>query len=294
MAELSHVYGDFADPEAVGVTPFDIGEINKTMAGLAWQDQGEPDGSDAGQQRNYPVPLAELLGVVQAGAGKRELRQLIGRARLDQPVLVDIATASQMVRPYSWLLNHVGDDGTKLTAADHLPPAHVEAAMTELGLGEEWIGKGNRENQTLPVLHLRESASAMGLLRKRHGTLLLSSPARKLRGDPVALWWHLAKRMPPTSRDTCEAQAGLILLLALAAETADDPDVITARLLGMIGWVNADGTELTELGANHASWDTKTVLRRVGALSDDGPRRSVVTPTAEGVAFARAALRTWH
>ena len=69
--------------------------------------------------------------------------------------------------------------------------------------------------------------------------------------------------------------------------------MITARLLGAVGWVNADGTELTELGANHASWDTKTALRRLGALTDDGPWRSAVTPTAEGVAFARAALRTW-
>ena len=170
MAEFSHVYGEFAaDPEAVRATPFDIGEINKTMAGLGWQDQDERDGSDAGQQRNYPAPLAELVGAVRAEAGKRELRQLIGKARLDQPVLVDTATASQMVRPYNWLLNRVGDDGIKLTAAGDLPPAHVEAAMTELGLGEEWIGKGNRENQTLPVLHLRESAAAMGLLRKRHG-----------------------------------------------------------------------------------------------------------------------------
>jgi hypothetical protein len=132
----------------------------------------------------------------------------------------------------------------------------------------------------------------MGLLRKRHGTLLLTSHARKLRGDPVALWWHLAERMPPTSRDACETQAGLILLLALAAE-ADDPNVITARLLGAIGWVNGDGTELTELGANNASWDTKAVLRRLGALTDGGSWRSAVRLTAEGMAFVRAALRTW-
>ena len=165
--------------------------------------------------------------------------------------------------------------------------------MTELGLGEEWIGKGNRENQTLPVLHLRESAAAMGLLRKRNGTLLLTSRARKLRGDPVALWWHLAKRIPPKSPDPCETQAGLILLLALAAEATEDSDVITARLLGAIGWVNEDGTELTELAAGQASWDTKTVLRRLGALTDDGPWRSARRPTAEGVAFARAALRNW-
>jgi hypothetical protein len=60
--------------------------------------------------------------------------------------------------------------------------------MTDFGLGEEWIGKGNRENQTLPVLHLRESAASMGLLRKRQGMLLLTSRARMLRTDPAALW----------------------------------------------------------------------------------------------------------
>ena len=293
VAEFSRVYGEFADPEAMRVTRFDIGEINETLAGLARQGQGDPDDSKAGQQRNYPTPLDELVRAARTTGGKRELRQLIGKARLDQPVLVGVATASRMVRPYAWLLDHVGDDGIKLTGAGYLPPAHVEAAMTDLGLGEEWIGKGNRENQTLPVLHLRESAAAMGLLRKRHGTLLLTSHARKLRGDPVALWWHLAKRMPPTSRDPCESQAGVILLLALAAEAAEDPDVITARLLGAIGWVKGDGTELTELAAGHASWDTKTVLRRLGALTDDGTWRSAVRPTAEGMAFARAALRNW-
>jgi hypothetical protein len=33
------------------------------------------------------------------------------------------------------------------------------------------MGKGNRELQALPVLHLRESATKMGLLRKQHGML---------------------------------------------------------------------------------------------------------------------------
>jgi hypothetical protein len=292
VAEFSRVYGEFAGPEAMRVTLFDIGEINKALTGHTLHSQGEPDDSNTGEQRNYPAPLDELVCAVRTAAGKRELRQLIGKACLDQSVLVDTTTASLMVGPYTWLLDRVGDDGIKLTGAGYLPPAHVEAAITELSMGKEWIGKGNRENQTLPVLHLRESATAMGLLRKRHGTLLLTSHARKLRGDPVALWWHLAERMPPTSRDACETQAGLILLLALAAE-ADDPNVITARLLGAIGWVNGDGTELTELGANNASWDTKAVLRRLGALTDGGSWRSAVRLTAEGMAFVRAALRTW-
>ncbi len=293
VAELARFYGEFADPEVMRMTAFDIDEVNEALAGLALQGQGDADDSNIGLQRDYPQPLNELVRAAETTTGKRELRQLIGKGRLDQPVLIGAVTASRMVRPYTWLLDRIGDHGIKLTGAGYLPPAHVEAAMTELGLGEEWIGKGNRENQTLPVLHLRESAASMGLLRKRGGTLLLTSRARKLRGDPVALWWHLAERMPPKSADPCETQAGLILLLVLAAEAAEHPDVIIARLLGEIGWVNEDGTELTELAAGQAAWDTKTVLRRLGALTDDSPWRSAVRPTAEGVAFARAALHNW-
>lgn len=97
----------------------------------------------------------------------------------------------------------------------------------------------------------------------------------------------------PKSPDPCETRAGLILLLALAAEAAEDQHLITTRPLGAIGWVNGDGTQLTELAAGHAAWDTRTVLRRLGALTDDGPWRSAVKPTADGVAFARAALGNW-
>jgi len=62
--------------------------------------------------------------------------------------------------------------------------------VAELGLGEEWIGKGNLEVQTGPVLHLRETATKMGLLRKHGGMLLVTSRGRALRGDPARLWWH--------------------------------------------------------------------------------------------------------
>jgi hypothetical protein len=285
VAEFDRFYGEFADPESMRTTPFDIDEINKALADLL---PVEPD-----QAGSYPGPLDELIHAVRSTAGKRELLQLISKARLDQPVLVDAETAARMVHPYTWLLNRVGDDGINLTGAGYLPPVHVEAAMTELSLGDEWIGKGNRENQTLPVLHLRESAANMGLLRKRRGMLLLTRRARELRADPLALWWHLAERMPPKSPDPCERQAGLILLAALAAEAPGDPDVITARLLSAIGWLNGDGTELTELTAGHASWDTRTVLRRLSALADDGRLRPAAKPTADGVIFARAALRSW-
>ena len=195
-----------------------------------------------------------------------------------------------MVYPYTWLLDRVGDEGIKLTSAGYLPPAHVEAAVAELGLGDDWIGKGNRENQTLPVLHLRESAMAMGLLRKRNGMLLLTPRGRTVRADPSALWQHLAQRMPVPSRDKCEAQAGLILLTVIAAQAKGDPDVTTARLLSAIGWVNGNGTELDRLAASQACWDTKTALRRLGAHAGDWRSEA---PRAEGDTFTRAALQDW-
>jgi pRiA4b ORF-3-like protein len=293
VAEFSDIYGESAGLEGMRPTPFDIGEINETLAGLTWLDGDDRADGGAGQERDFPGPLNDLIRDVRTAAGKKELRQLISDARLDQPVLVDAATATRMVRPYTWLLDQVGDDGIKLTGAGYLPPVHVEAAVTDLGLGNEWIGKGNRENQTLPVLDLRESATSMGLLRKRHGMLLLTSRARALRTDPVALWWHLAERMPPKSPDRCENQAGLILLAALAAQAAGDPDMIVARLLSAIGWACGDGTELTERAAGHASWNTMAVLRRLGTLTDDGPRYPATKLTRDGMTFTRAALCSW-
>ena len=76
-------------------------------------------------------------------------------------------------------------EGIKLTGAGYLPPVHVEAAVAALDLGKEWIGKGNREVQTVPVLHLRETATKMGLLRKNRGLLMVTSRGRALRNNPA-------------------------------------------------------------------------------------------------------------
>jgi hypothetical protein len=66
-----------------------------------------------------------------------------------------------------------------------------------------------------------------------------------------------------------------------------------ARFLGAVGWVSRDGTPLTGSMAAYAAWDTKTLLRRLGAFADDGRAYGAERPTADGVVFARAALRTW-
>jgi hypothetical protein len=239
-----------------------------------------------------PRPLADLLDAVRTAAGKRRLRRLIATA-LGAPVLVEVESAAAAVRPYRWLIDRVGADGITLTAAGYLPPIHVAAASTELDLPDAWIGKGNREDLTIPVLHLRESAQRMGLLRKHRGRLLATARGKAVCADPVALWRHLAERMPASSNDRCERQAGLLYLLAVAAEDAD-PDGVVVDLLGAIGWMNGDGTPLSRSTASRAAWDTKDVLQRLRMLECGlraVDRRERVTPGA--VAFARAAVQSW-
>lgn len=278
-AEIARVHGSDLDLEALAPTPFALDEINDLLAGLPAQSTG-----------SLPEPVAELVHAVRDTQVQKRLRSLLDDAAPD-PV-VDPDTATRMVRPYRWLLDRVGDDGITLTGAGYLPPAHVEATVAELGMADEWIGKHNREAQTPPVLHLRESAQQMGLLRKHRGKLLLTTRGRRLRTDPVALWWHIAERAPLASRDECETQAGLILLIAVAAGVTDGVDDVIARTLNAIGWTRDDGVPLTGYDAGLAAWDTRSFLRRLDALTS-GRRRADERPTPHGVAFARAALRTW-
>ncbi|MGI8696821.1 MAG: plasmid pRiA4b ORF-3 family protein [Mycobacteriales bacterium] len=281
IAELARVFGDDIDPAAYCPTAFDVDEVNGVLAELG------------NQASDLPAALAELVDAVRSEAGRRALRRLIGLAELGEPVLVDAEIADRMVAPYTWLLDRVGDVGIKLTGAGYLPPSHVEAAVTELGLAPEWIGKGNREIQTMPVMSLRESAQKMGLLRKHRGSLDLTVRGRRVHADPVALWWQLAGRLPMASTDRCETQAGLILLVLVAAGATDDLDSTIAGFLGEIGWMGSDGTPLTGSMASYAAWDTKAVLRRLGGLADPTRASSSERVTADGAVFARAALRTW-
>ncbi len=95
-----------------------------------------------------------------------------------------------------WLLNRAGGGGIKLTAAGYLPPAVVSAAMDELGWRDHWIGACNREDLTVPVLDLRETAQQLKLLRKYRGHLLLTRKGAALRNDRQGLHSYLAQMLP--------------------------------------------------------------------------------------------------
>jgi hypothetical protein len=283
VAELRQMYGDDLHFEAFRITPFDEAGVNDAIAALRLR----------GEQYEGPVPepVEELAAAVRTTPLRRQLRRLIGAA-LQEPAEPDAATAARMVAPYAWLVNRVGP-GITLTGAGYLPPAHVAAAVTELDLAAEWPGAGNRESQVRPVLDLRESATRMGLLRKSRGQLLVTSRGRALAADPLALWWHLAERMPLRSADAGERQAGLLLLVAVTARSADDLDETVARFLRDIGWASSDGTPLSSGLAGRAASGTKGVLRRLGGVRAERASFWAERPTADGALFARAALQTW-
>jgi hypothetical protein len=238
-----------------------------------------------------PAPVSRLICAVRTPTALRQMQRLVTDAELDQTVQLDAPASARMVRPYSWLLDRTGTDGIRLTDAGHLPPAEVSAAVGELGLTT--CGPGRRESQVEPVRQLRESAQATGLLRKKSGHLLLTARGAGLRSDPAALWWHLAERMPLRTAGPGGFQPGLIMLVCVAAGATGTLNATIAGMLTAIGWMNTDGGALTGGQAAEAADSTRAVLGRLGVLpGGPGPGGSP-WPTPEGVAFARAALRTW-
>jgi hypothetical protein len=242
-----------------------------------------------------PAQVIELVDAFPNPVTQIEFLYLLATAGILEPVLIDAETAARMVRPYQWFLDRVGTDGIKLTSAGYLPPADVEAVSAELHLADEWIGKHNREAQTLPVLDFRESVMRLGLLRKYRGALVATPAARKPRDNPVALWWHLAEHLPPPKLTRPETHASLLLLSAVAAgpEAVPDPLEYAATMMREAGWQHSDGTPLDKWDARTAADDTHIALIRLGALVQVRHGLDPEQPTRDGALFARAALRTW-
>jgi hypothetical protein len=283
--EFAEMFGDEVDPAGFETTPFDIDEINAALKRL-----GPNPAIDVA---SLPVPLGDLLRAVRSTEGLRTLRQLIAAADLASPIRIDPEVARRMVRPYAWLLERVGTSGIKLTSAGYLPPVHVVAAFTELGLADEWIGQGNREADTWPVLQLRESAQKLGLLRKYRGQLLSTARGRALRDDPVGLWWQLAERMPVSAADPFASQAALLYLTAIAGNAAEDLDTTVTSIIGSLGWRLSDGTQPVAWDVSGAGRETWDVLWRIGAIAGGRFAPGSQAPSTEGVLFARASLSTW-
>lgn len=216
------------------------------------------------------------------------LLPLLAEARPDDPVEVYPETARRMVHPYAWLLEHVGRDGIRLTESGYLPPSSVSAAAAEFDLPSAWSRTTTREDLALPILALRETAQRMGLLRRRLGALRRSVPASEALADPVALWRLIARNMPVRSRKEHQNQAGMLLVLAVAADSMSMYRDVVAGLVAL-GWsVRGKPSVTTEMAAD-LCLDTADVLRWTGAIHGND-LLGTLRPTPEGVLLARAAL----
>lgn len=233
--------------------------------------------------------MDELAGeVVERLRLARSLAWLraIDAAELDSPAETE-PNADAVVAPYSWLLERVGN-GVKLTQAGYLPPAMVMAAMTDLGWSDDWCGKNNREDLTLPVLELRGSAQRFGLVRKYRGQLLQTKIGRTLTDDPTELWWHLASALPD-ARSEPQRHAGVLYLITVAAGLTEN-DAMLAEGMNLLGWTER-GTHqrLSPNAAFGAARDTWAVFRRLGLVpSTRWIKEADPTPAARRL--ARAAL----
>jgi hypothetical protein len=285
LAEVASWWGREVAPDELGLVPFDPVAIRDRLQALDLD--GRP-----------PVPacvgekLAALLLRARDPATERRLRTLAAAA--DGEVEVDAAVAERMVRPLRVLLDAIGD-GVKLTAAGYLPPAVVQAIFDELDLGDEWIGKGNREDLTVPVLELREAAQRLKLVRRYKGRLVPTSRGKNLAQDPVGLWWHVAESLPLGGRGETDAawQAGVLLLALMASGATGNAGVTVAELLTGLGWAVGDREPIDRRTAIGLIADDVRLLYRVGAF-ERGGRGWPGTVTPDGVVLARASLTPPH
>ena len=151
-----------------------------------------------------------------------------------------------VVRPVHWFLSQVPADGLELTKDGYLKPAFVKETFHALGLDDRWIGKANREVQTLPVLHLREQLQAWKLLRKSKGRLLLSPAGRKMHDGGRPLWDHLADAVGNPPEEAAVVVNGLVVRWLLDGSTPrwDERQRIIADTLNVEGFRTKAGAPI--------------------------------------------------
>jgi hypothetical protein len=183
-----------------------------------------------------------------------------------------------------------------MTSAGYLPAASVAALRAELDPEARWPGVSRREIDFGPLLRLRECVTSLGLLRKSAGRLTLTANGKRLRDDPLALWRHIASRLP-VERSESGSDIGLLLLLLVAAgEAASRLKLMfeLEMLAQMIGWEFDDPTGGHSLNAYASINRTADVLDWIGrgSLIVSDPRVGFGDPAAKKL--ARAALGCWE
>ncbi|MRH92091.1 hypothetical protein GFY24_32420 [Nocardia sp. SYP-A9097] len=212
---------------ACGPRTLDVEAVNLELSSYGY---GVADRSPV-DTFTLPNSLAWILGNGFT-RGFRQLRHLMGQAMLDVPVTVDAQFAADAMRPYLRLLEHIGVDGVELTTAGALPRHMVAALFTELDMSERWA----RQEVPAPIAELRHTAARFDLIERDGSRLVLSDLGLRLLADPVALWWHIAERLPRGSTH----EVAVVYVLAAATDT-DDPALTAAGILDDVHGPLGDG-----------------------------------------------------
>lgn len=206
------------------------------------------------------------------------------RAQRLQPPVTDLSTSEKAValNAYSFFLDRVGSEGLQLTSAGYLKPADAEAISAVLPTLHGWIGKKNRETQTIPLLNFRESMRELGLVRKFKGKLVLTPAGRSMLGNPEKLWIHIVSRLV-SDKSHYETEASLLLLICLATTSDQAIDFgEIASALHSLGW-RQDGGQPDKYAPYHLL--ASNVAANVNAESRVRISDFVTSPAATALAL---------
>ncbi len=220
------------------------------------------------------------------------LSPLLGR--LLEPVDPGMAApARALLRPLDWLLTEVGD-GLPLTAAGYLPPRTVARALDVMSWREELLGPAGREVDAYPVLVLRETATRLGLVRRRGGRLVATPSGRTALADGRALWMEVASALigpePSAVADVWE----IVLAVLEPGDTVPEVDVrqLVQSVVTESGWRFAARREPSEADTSPLFFSVLRELRWLELIQESGALldRQLQARPGAGDLF-RAALR---
>ncbi|MBI4941587.1 MAG: hypothetical protein HY830_12645 [Actinobacteria bacterium] len=204
------------------------------------------------------------------------------------------APARSLLRPMDWLLTEIHEDGLPLTAAGYLPPRTVARALDELGWRDEIVGPASREVDAYPVLVLRESATRLGLVRRRSGRLVRTQSGRAAVADGRTLWLEVAAGLVGPEDSALATAWEVVLAVLEPGDSVPEQDVraLVQSVVAESGWrlagrrdpVGVDTAPLFFAVLRELRW--LELVEESGALLD---RRLQARPGA-GDLF-RAALR---
>lgn len=122
--------------------------------------------------------------------------------------------------------------------------------------------------------------------------LLPTARGRKLADDPVALWHHLADRLPLSGKDSTDAawQAGVLLLVLMASGDTTAGHTRIAELLTGLGWAVNGGRPIDTRTVIGLVAEDVRLLQRVGALVGGWRVPWPGEASSDGAALARASL----